>query len=74
MNGYTEEQAERLKHRIDGELAKIEDAAAKLRKIVPDTDPDRYANGGINYLLEQFREVGYGLAATVDRRTDDPKH
>lgn len=70
MTGYTREEALRVKERMDLIVARIEDAAAELRRVVPDTDADRYANGGINYLLEQFREVEYGLAQVVDRRTE----
>lgn len=68
--GYTPAQAKRLQHRIDKEVAKIEDAASRLRKIVPDADPHRFTQTlGVDGCLEEFRNVARGLKDTVDRRT-----
>lgn len=68
--GYTPAEALRLKRKLELEMAKLEDCAARLRRIVPDADPDRHASRmSIDLMLEEFREITAGLSATVDRRT-----
>lgn len=70
MIGYTPKQAERLKHRIEFEVAKAEDAVTRLRNLVPDADPGQFtAQLNLDSCLDEVRSVGYGLAETVDRRT-----
>ena len=74
--GYTPKQAERLKQKIDREVARIEDALFALRRAVPDTDPDRFAHGssagGIDGIAEEVRAVAHGLSDVIDRRVGRP--
>jgi hypothetical protein len=63
MFGYTPKQAEQLKHHIDTQIAKIEDAAYRMRVIVSDhavtTDNE----------VEALRERAHELKEIVDGRT-----
>lgn len=69
MIGYTEQQAERLKHRAEMAVAKAEDAAAELRRVVPDFDAGRYTQQlDLDHCLEEFRNVARGVSETVERR------
>lgn len=68
--GYTPKQAAALERKINKAVAKIEDAAAELRHAVPDCDVNRFSRfGGVDGLLEEFREIERGLCQTIDRRT-----
>jgi hypothetical protein len=66
LTGYTLKQAERLKHRIDAQMAKVEDDVARLGRIVPDTSEAAYF--GVMQ-LEELRDQAETLKAVVDRRT-----
>ena len=61
--GYTPRQAERLKHRIDAQIAKIEDAAYTMRRLVDDH------RCSVDNELEALREIADELKVIVDRRT-----
>jgi len=73
--GYTPKQAQRLKQKIDREVAKIEDALAALRQAVPDTTASNFAPGagGIDGIAEEVRAIGHGLNDVIDRRTEGPR-
>lgn len=64
--GYTQKQADRLKHEIDSMMALVEDHVGALGRIVSDT-----AQGGFFGVkqLEELREEAEALKAIVDRRT-----
>lgn len=64
--GYTPKQAERLKERLDRQMAKIESDVAKLGQIVSDTTHGGYF--GVMQ-LEELRDQVSELKAIVDRRT-----
>ena len=68
-SGYTRKEAAQLKGKLDLELAKIDNAAGRLRNVVTDADPDRYTEQGIQYLLDEFAAVGDGLSEVINRRT-----
>ena len=63
MVGYTPKEAERLKHQIDVDIAKIEGAAVAMVTRVP--DHSEYVDGA----LEQLRQVSHRLRDLIERRT-----
>lgn len=63
--GYTKKQAERLKHKIDRQMAKIEDDVAAMGHIVSDASQNAYF--GVME-LEELREQAEQLKRLVDRR------
>ncbi len=71
MLGYTKREADGLKREVETEISKIEEAANRLRQVVSDTDPNSFISqgGGVDGLLESFREIGHGLNGVIDRRT-----
>ena len=64
--GYTEKQAERAKHRIDVQVAKVEDALRAMRALVSDINP---TTASVETPLEEIRAAADELKAIVDRRT-----
>lgn len=68
--GLSRSQAERLKHRADKLTAKIEDATAELRRLIPDCNVEQFTvQMDTEHCLEEFRNVARGIQETVDRRT-----
>lgn len=64
--GYTPKQAQRIKDRIDADMAKIEDTAYAMRRRVGDLG---LHNASVDNWLEELREVADELKVIVDRRT-----
>lgn len=67
--GYTRKEATQLKAKLARELAKINNAAGRMRNVVTDADPDQYTEQGIRYLLDEFAAVADGLEEVIERRT-----
>jgi hypothetical protein len=67
---YSKKEARDLKKRLADECSKVEEAAAALREVVPDADPDRYSlQGGLDSVVKDFRHISSGLGELIDRRT-----
>jgi hypothetical protein len=63
MNGYTPREAERVKHTIDINTAKAEDAVTRMRGLV--SDHSVYFEDA----LDRIREGAGALKDIIDRRT-----
>ena len=69
MVGYTPKQAERLRHKIDIEVAKIDDALHRMSQVVPDFGQHEHHP---NNLAEMVRENQARMDAVIERRTRKP--